>query len=385
MKKYLISGLGISESGVGRLMRNLTSQAREYEFSVIARRNNGSVKEMFNRRRYAGVLIELMLRYLDRVIFYIKVFSVSGSVIVFVHPQTVGFKLFLRLIRRNKVYFYVMDNSFFCIRSYNNDPDREVECLRCLDSPENTLSKCQPFPVNIKKSDNIDYLRQLGALSNKVFFLVQTQSQAKLIVARFGTNTRYEVVGLDTGELNWEENIMPDDQENNAEHYDLVFHGAPSIAKGLRYFVELAETLSELSAFIPSSKIVCESVLKRKIYAKNIVFSNCTWESGLKNIIKNCELVINPSLWSAPIEGALQKSIFFSKKVATVESEFGYEREILASDVFIRLPKSVADSAVLIRKLFLSPAGSSIINNDSNSKIVELRVNVFDFVEKNER
>lgn len=46
MKKYLVSGLGISDGGVGRLMRNLMLQGEEAGFITVSRRNPQPIGQM---------------------------------------------------------------------------------------------------------------------------------------------------------------------------------------------------------------------------------------------------------------------------------------------------------------------------------------------------
>lgn len=44
-----------------------------------------------------------------------------------------------------------MDNSFFCIKSYNIHPITNHECLQCIGG-KNPHDLCEPFPSRIKKS-----------------------------------------------------------------------------------------------------------------------------------------------------------------------------------------------------------------------------------------
>ncbi|WP_175018648.1 hypothetical protein BG51_25765 [Pseudomonas [fluorescens] ATCC 17400] len=383
MKKYLVSGLGPSESGVGRLMRNLTIQAGHEGFTVIARRSKVSIGEMLAQRTFISIALELLYRLFDRFVFFLKILQIKKSLVIFVHPQSAGFGILLRLVKKNKVYLYVMDNSFFCIQSYNLDPEKETECLRCLNTPRSALPGCRPFPIKINRLRNVKYLEDLSLVSKRISFLVQNDSQGDLVKARFGSSVYVKTVGLDTGEIVLHDNEMPL-KTTSSISFDLVFHGAPHLAKGLRYFIELSEALSEFTAFIPSSKIECESVIGRRIMAKNITFSDCSWESGLKDAVKTANLVVNPSLWSAPIEGALQKSIHFGRRVVTVESEYGYEKEFIASDTFIRLPRDVSVAAQILRQKFPSAMFSPPSPKEINLNLVKERLNVFKWVSQDE-
>ena len=116
--------------------------------------------------------------------------------------------------------------------------------------------------------------------------------------------------------------------------------GKSLIAKGIVYYIRLASSLPNHKFFIPDS---VENV--KKIYSSdlpsNIICENITWESGLLEIVENAKLVINPSLWSAPIEGALVKSAHFNNNVATVKTRFGYENEVSFVRNHIRLSPNI--------------------------------------------
>lgn len=384
MKKYLVSGLGISDGGVGRLMRNLMLQGEEAGFITVSRRNPQPIGQMLKKRQYLRVAFEIFFRVFDSIRFAWRVKGISHAVIVFVHPQTAGFTRFLNVVRRNQVYLYVMDNSFFCIKSYNLHPELEAECLRCLPSSQYVLPACQPFPVRMDKGENLECLDQLKDLSHQITFLAQNANQAELVRARFGPDTRVRIVGLDTGELKRIDREHNSDSKQIVPRYDLVFHGAPQLAKGIRYFVELAESLADYTALIPSTRAECEQIIKRPITANNITFRACTWETGLKTAIQTCELVINPSLWSAPIEGALQKSIFYAKRVAVVETEFGYEKEFPCSDTFIRLSRNVQAAAAVVQELLVS---SAVISTDGKSPDIifpQSSTNIFQLIMQDE-
>lgn len=383
MKKYLVSGIGVSDGGVGRLMRKLIVQAAAEEFSVIVRRNPQPIGRMLKHKMYLRVAAEVLSRLVDSARFAWRVRSIDGAVVVFVHPQTAGFSRFINVVRKNKVYLYVMDNSFFCMRSYNLHPELEAECLKCLSGPRNAMPTCQPFPVKVRREENIDFLEEFERLSSKLIFLTQNSSQAQLIRARFGAGTQTRVVGLDTGEIASVKHSEFEVADVLMPSYDLVFHGAPQLAKGIRYFVELAESLSEFSALIPSSREQCELTLGRKINAANITFKECTWETGLKCAIQKGHLVVNPSLWSAPIEGALQKSMHFAPRVAVVESEFGYEKEFEQSSSFIRLPRDIQAASDLLRQYFPGAVFESVQKEEVNIPSREC-INVFEMVMSNE-
>jgi len=69
-----------------------------------------------------------------------------------------------------------------------------------------------------------------------------------------------------------------------------------------------------------------------------------TWETGLAKEVKKAKLVLVPSLWSAPIEGALLKSIIFGRSVAVVDEPTAFASR-LPDELVLRLPSDVGQAA----------------------------------------
>ena len=82
----------------------------------------------------------------------------------------------------------------------------------------------------------------------------------------------------------------------------------------------------------------------------NVTFFDCTWETGLKEAVANARVVVNPSLWSAPIEGAFLKSVAFNGNVAVVESKFGFSSEQMFNKFTLQLPANPQKAAGLLEE-----------------------------------
>lgn len=348
LKKYLVCRIPPSDSGgVARLMKKLAKDAERNGIELVTGYQQKSIKNYIRNREYFKVLTEIIQRFLGDLVFNFRVSRISRVEVFCIHPQTLGFSRFIELISRNKKnYFYVMDNSFFCMMSYNYDPKLKMECLRCINNPINAYEQCYPFIANCSRSDYIDFQNSLRRFSSKVHFLAQNQLQKELLIKVFGSNIVCDIVGLDTGEV--DSKIFH--KKRLTPIYDFVFHGAGHLAKGVEYFVELAELLPKYTFFIPLSQVDCEKVIGRIICAKNIIYQQCSWETGLKDAVLQARITINPSLWSAPIEGALLKSIAYGHHVATVETEFGYEKEVANDFNLIRLPLDKNKAAAILTK-----------------------------------
>jgi hypothetical protein len=124
MNKFLISGVGPGPTGVGRLMKAAVPAYKSEGYCIITRRFPESVSPYLKNRQYFKLLTEISVRLIDEFFFRIRPLFIFSSEVVFLHPQSSGFLLLIYLSLFNRVYLYVMDNSFFCIRSYNMHPVR---------------------------------------------------------------------------------------------------------------------------------------------------------------------------------------------------------------------------------------------------------------------
>ena len=179
-KRYLISGIGIGSSGVGRLMKVLVPKYHAAGYHVIARRTPTSLRHLLDLRCYFGVAQELFYRSLNYFSFLFRCCVIFNSDVVLLHPQSTGYLLFFFLVCFNKVSLYVMDNSFFCICSYNTHPVNHNECLHCIRDicPH---PYCLPSPVKYSKILNVFYLKFLKCIP-LIKFLAQNHLQSQLLI-----------------------------------------------------------------------------------------------------------------------------------------------------------------------------------------------------------
>lgn len=323
---------------MGRLMVSLTSRLKNSNYTFVFRRNRVSLSKLKAKKKYLKLFLEILTRILDHYIFSIRLFFIKDSKVLLIHPQTIGFNLFFRLKNHNKIFYYVMDNSFFCVRSYNVHPLQNKECLQCLDVLK-PLAECKPSPVSMSLNQNLKNLKRLKNESMSILFLSQNKNQKSLLKLHFGDSVKVRIIGMDTNEVHKKTTL----NIKEFPSYDIVFHGSSLIAKGILYFIELAINLPNYTFFIPDSK---ENLAKifNSFLPNNVTCECVTWESGLLEIVQQAKLVVNPSLWSAPIEGALIKSSFFNDNVATVETKYGFENEVTFIKNHIRLSEDISEA-----------------------------------------
>lgn len=327
-------------------MKNLEPVSRRYGFRVLANWNRPSVRQLFRQRHYFRVAQIMALKGLNRAQFYLTTNSIKNSKVIFLHPQTAGFQTLIKLAQKNELFLYVMDNSFFCIRSYNFHPSQKTECLKCITGTENIDSECAPFPARVNRDKNLNFLERLHEIAHQITFLCQNENQENLIKRRFGSDVSCKVIGMNTGELDdWSPAELLQ-SANAADEPFILFHGSAVEPKGLDYFYRLAEKMPHRQFVVPSSK----TQIEHRAIPQNIEFRDVTWSTGLRELTQAASLVMNPSMWSAPIEGALIKSLAYNQNVATVQTQYGYENEIPNEIGLLRLPENVDEAAVLVGK-----------------------------------
>lgn len=338
MKKYLVSGLGPGEAGAARLVSHLEDIAINNGWIVIYPYKHVSLSRLYGNKSYLKLVYEIIKRMIMRVVFVIKVLCITNSKVLLLHPQTLGYKYFIRLILKNsQIYNYVLDNSFFCIKSYNYKDG--LECLQCVNDLDSCAESCQSFPVKYRKNSNLNFLKLYKELGSKITFLAQNSFQKKLIETHFDNNCKVQVLGMYTGEV-----IECEYQDTSSEY--LVYHGSEHESKGICYFLELASELPEYTFVVPHARQTSYPILN------NVKYEPCSWETGLSSLVKNAAIVINPSFWSAPVEGALLKSLALNRKVVVVKNEYGFINEI-PDDILLKLEaKNLKDDAVQIRSYF---------------------------------
>ena len=110
---------------------------------------------------------------------------------------------------------------------------------------------------------------------------------------------------------------------------------------------------------------------------ENITFKPMDWANGLKAYVQKANYVLCPSIWSAPVEGALVKSVLSGTPTIVVDETSAYQSE-LSDNIVVRVAADVVKAAEQIRADFEKrPATKTvlepqIIGLDSHSFIKEL-------------
>jgi hypothetical protein len=344
----LISGIPQGASGTGRVLTYIVHEALrtpEADIRFIFGLDESAFLPFLPRGLVFNALWTAWLRLGFRISRALR----NGTVIdeesvVLLHPQTLGFRRCMKLIERRSTptWLYLMDSSFFCIRSYNYIPGEESACLRCLGGDFTSIGNygCKPSPL--KDSNALEFVKRLlkYVKTGHVKLLSQTKSQAGLARRHFGENAEIHVNGM--WGVDWDISLPADDEKKNTAvpKYDVVFHGSPHPAKGADWAIALAERCKETRFLFPFSS-------GRSL--PNCTFSDITWDSGLRDAVCSADIVLVPSLWSAPIEGALVKSIGAARAVAVVDNLTAFSNEI-PEGMLLRLPGKPDRAAKVLKE-----------------------------------
>lgn len=344
---YIVSGIEPSKKGAGRFLKYFielfNKNQKEYRLNYIKTPDNGLIRII--KKTILFKSLKNVYYIINQII--LKNCKIQNSTVFLFHPQSYGYINSIELIDSNKkIYFYVLDNSYFCIKSYNYLNGSNA-CFLCIkDLYKSQENKCISFPNN---SCFIEYRKFILALENnlkKITFLTQNSGQSNLVRHKFGRNVSIQQIGMFTGEIDEHSFVKETDSDFK---YDFVFHNTLADAKGINYFLGIAKQLSDNSFIIPYSKSAVERYIKKELNLNNITFHECSWETGLQDLIVNSKICISPSLWSAPIEGALLKSLVFSKCVAVTSIDSSFYNE-LPENVCIHLPQQIEKAAIILKE-----------------------------------
>ncbi len=275
---------------------------------------------------------------------------VTDRGVMILHPQSLGLRTTINFIKSRSVvtYLYLLDSSFFCVRSYNYIPGEAAPCLRCLGGAFDARVRngCQAFPR--PDPDAASYATELLHLAKagKVRFCAQSHSQAALAERHFGVPV--PVVGLMTSDIDTIETADLVAAQAMTPEWDVVFHGHWLDAKGARWLLETASRLP------PHRRVLfpCARPSMPSSIGENIVFKPMTWGAGLRKAVMKARIVMTPSLWSAPIEGSVVKSIFLARAVAVARNDTAFSSEI-PDDVVLKVPVDHAAAARALERALL--------------------------------
>ncbi len=351
----VISGVMPGVQGVGRLLSHLVKEST----SLPAERirfifgSAGTAGRQALRSRQVLRFIIAIWKILHGKIrlwgaLYNSAIYGTDEPVLLIHLQTLGYSWCRRFMekRTGPTWLYLMDCGYFCVRSYNHIPGEQGACLRCLGGQWQHAKEhnCPPIPFTNFRALKLSKELEKWVEQRKINILVQNRHQAQLVQRHFGGNVEVKAVGLWTADMPKLETILSNTKPRNGR-YDVVYHGTSLAAKGFIWAVELAKLCPDLKFLFPCFK--ADSKISDGYSASNAHFSYVTWETGLAEAVQSAGIVLVPSLWSAPIEGALLKSISFGRLVAVANEPTGFAAE-LPQGLVLRLPLNAKEAAGIL-------------------------------------
>lgn len=332
-KIIVVSGIGPGPHGVSKLLEHLI-ETEKYQVicpSITPSLRNDIYHGYFCFFKSVSLFLTAYLRFKLKILGVI-LFKIEKLIII--HHHSIGlFSTVLLMMRARTVGFFCIDSSFFCIKSYNFRLG--AACIRCARG-ERIPSDCRTFPSKTPKFVHRLFFHYLFLRSERIVFLCQTNSQARLVQMSYPRST-FKIVGLMTSDI---KNEISQSLKGFAmrsgvteslrvcERY-LVFHGSSHPAKGFFAILGNPDFQSWRIVFpFAKDEVAARAHAAGHAIPPNWEFWNMSWESGLRIACISAEAVLCPSRWSAPIEGALIKSLCVNHNVIVWGSEFSYSSEV---------------------------------------------------------
>lgn len=339
----IISGIGPDSSGTGTLIRGLIEEAAADPSTVFV-----------HKRARGRNPVELGRYYADRAFFpwTVRRAARKGREVLIFHPQTLGLKLLRAIMAsRQSAWLYVLDASPFCVRSYNCLPAESAPCLRCLgnDGRSASLHGCEdPFRAGPIQKHMFEWV-----FSGRLRLIAQCESQARLLRAHYGPATRVAVVPLSVPDISPPQGgaLRPERPRPFA-----VYHGAASHAKGLAHVITLAASMPDWDFLVPASlREVHNHFQFMENLPANLMLKPMNWGAGLSEEVAHADAVLCPSSWSAPVEGAVLKSLAHNGLVGLYVHESSFASEIPPEAVVRVEPGNIDATVARLRHLIAHP------------------------------
>lgn len=370
--RYLVSGISPGPAGVGRVLEYLIVNSKNVIFIYPPSSRIISFKESllkFEIVDFVKCFLFFIRDYYKLYLFRINIYMLRNKDVVILHPQSIGYKNVQRLILRNRVTIYVMDNSFFCVKSYNYLNSSEKACILCLNlSFKNAQThNCVSFPIEYSYDEYFYFLNFLKENKKQIKFITQNKGQIDLLKKQFGDDIIYSEMGLLTSDMFEDSKLLLIDREKK---YDIVFHGDETLAKGGKYIFEIAKRLPEYTFLFPFNTILAE-------VPENVDFIKMNWTTGLKEYVFSSKLTLCPSIWSAPIEGSVVKTLKLGVALGVFESEFSFSNELPDAAV-LKLSGNIEKDVELVKRFISSEdykkvriKGKNFIEGKISSMIID--------------
>lgn len=358
----IISGVAPGTSGTGWLLRGLLREIYQDKLPVYILHKAERRSSSGFRVLYPGNLQARLCHAWSRFSFPRKALAASAKArrLLLLHPQTMGHDLFARIVEsRRFTWTYVLDSYFFCKSGYNHLPAESLPCLRCLGS-NGEASVAQGCHDSFAAGPFTPSLRE-WVRKGKLGLVAQCKTQAGLLSAHFGHDTKVSIVPLHVPDID------PDHFAPTPRSRPLaVFHASSHPAKGLGVVLALARQMPEWDFLLPFRLRELERVAGfAPTSLPNLIVRPMTWETGLAEAVAKADAVLCPSLWSAPVEGALLKSLAANGVVLAYPHETSFASELPHGSFIPLWPNRVSEAAAELRAIHCDPSARHRLRADA--------------------
>ena len=351
---YIISGIGNGHGGVGNYIEYLQIKYADEKCRVVA------PVTLSLRNRFVSRLISIIDSY---IFLRLRLFFLPKDArITLISQQYLGY-LNVKYVLKNfkNINLYLMDNSWFCLSSYNHISNTNKACFSCLGGEYHWSAKnsCKPLPIYRSRNNYLKLNKLISLYSNEINFIFLSNQNQQLALRHFGQHINSKIMPHITEELN--PNRFEPLRKDSTSVFDFVLHAADIEVKGLEYSLQLALHLKEYSFYIPTNKVVD---------LPNVETGYVNWENGLKNIVANSRFILTPSFWSYTPETSTLKSFLHNGCVGLIQDEFNYSNDI-PDEAYVKLSGDPSKDSVMLRKVLSDNELMNTLKMRSKSFIVQ--------------
>lgn len=354
-----ISGRPAFQGGAGEFVGSLKREIERdnLPMKLVSPQRAYPIMESIRRGHFIRGLTEPVRRWISSFLLRRKVsqFARSSSPLIIIHPQSLGLDYVMRVLARRHAptWFFVLDNWIFCRKAYNSIAGEFRPCFRCLGNEAEgaALMGCQP-PESFRRGYTIaaeQGFRRLARGGN-LRFMVQTRSQAQLLRKHLGENQKICQIGLEVPDID------STDGHASESGYDVVYHAAPTWEKGVGVLFALARLLPEFTFLGPFEKAAVEQDIASSSLPRapnNLHFRGMSWQGELRDAVRTAKMVLCPSIWAAPVEGAVLKSLAHNGVVALFRGPGQFGEDIPRDAVVELNAGDFESSAACVRAVLL--------------------------------
>ena len=322
------------------------------------------------------------------IIYFMEIFPIVNnfpfkkniySKIILFHPQSLSYEFVNSIVPKKIINgIYILDNSSFCYASYNwHFKDPFSPCKLCLEDSNYALdNNCKDY-FNNNFNDYLAFKRNL-LLGNFGEIIVQNHSHQKLW-SLLSKGKESKIAGPIA------ESIFIERSNTRSKYirkiyfqnrlkfkYNVICHMRFSGAKGYYLAREIASILKEFLFIFPFDNPSKDNQLDKS----NLLFLPCSWDTGLRDICKESDMILIPSIWLVSVEGSLIKSCQVGKRVAAFEESIFDKKDYLKGVHYLKKENGIVGYSDAIRGILSQKSNEKVLKNSAKKYITMTKRNL---------